>query len=114
MAKSNVELTSASKPIKILRAKQSSMEQSTPPRVSPLERIVTPTGTTPPRTSPGLLAGHYASCKFTEPPSPSALPLPPLHWMQTTRVVLPLRSCSSVEEPEKLVRELKILLKVQA
>jgi hypothetical protein len=39
------------------------------------------------RTSPGLVAGHYAGCKFTEPPLPSALPQPPQHWLQPTNTI---------------------------
>lgn len=66
-----------------------------------------------PRTSPGLLAGHYAGCKFSEPPSPSALPLPPKHWMQTSRSVrLPL--CTTKSDHIDMASQLKILLKVQA
>ncbi|KAJ8968008.1 hypothetical protein NQ314_002542 [Rhamnusium bicolor] len=66
-----------------------------------------------PRTSPGLLAGHYAGCKFSEPPLPSALPLPPQHWMQTTRSVrLPFHSTKS--DHSDVAQQLKVLLKVQA
>lgn len=65
------------------------------------------------RTSPGLLAGHYAGCKFSEPPSPSALPLPPQHWMQATRSVrLPFHSMKS--DHNDVANQLKVLLKVQA
>lgn len=67
-----------------------------------------------PRTSPGLLAGHYAGCKFSEPPSPSALPLPPKHWMQTNRAVrLPFHS-SIKSDYSDVAQQLKVLLKVQA
>lgn len=69
-----------------------------------------------PRTSPGLLAGHYAGCKWTEPPLPSALPLPPQHWMmQTSRAVLHphLYPKNSVQQPD-IAQQLKVLLKVQA
>lgn len=66
-----------------------------------------------PRTSPGLLAGHYAGCKFSEPPSPSALPLPPKHWTQTTRSVrLPFHTPKS--DYIDMASQLKIMLKVQA
>lgn len=71
---------------------------------------------TSPRTSPGLLAGHYAGCKFTEPPLPSALPPPPKHWMQAPHVT---RSTFKPEVSEQLKQldishQLKVLLKVQA
>lgn len=73
---------------------------------------------TSPRTSPGLLAGHYAGCKFTEPPLPSALPPPPKHWMQMQH---PIRSTTMSYKPEvpeqqqlDISHQLKVLLKVQA
>lgn len=73
---------------------------------------------TSPRTSPGLLAGHYAGCKFTEPPLPSALPPPPQHWMQAPHhgaAVFHHQTIAFVkQEPEQLAHQLKILLKVQA
>lgn len=68
-----------------------------------------------PRTSPGLLAGHYAGCKFTEPPLPSALPPPPKHWIQTSH---PVWTTFKPEVPEQqsldIAHQLKVLLKVQA
>lgn len=69
-----------------------------------------------PRTSPGLLAGHYAGCKWNEPPLPSALPLPPQHWMMQTSlsVLHPHRFVKgSVQQPD-IAQQLKVLLKVQA
>lgn len=69
-----------------------------------------------PRTSPGLLAGHYAGCKFTEPPLPSALPLPPQHWMQQNQSHV-LRTYVKKEKNTDLpdiAHQLKVLLKVQA
>ncbi|KAL1506502.1 hypothetical protein ABEB36_005853 [Hypothenemus hampei] len=69
------------------------------------------------RSSPGLVAGYYASCKFSEPPSASALPLPPVHWMITHQsVMLPfqaidMRPCSVEQD---FTHQLKLLLKVQA
>lgn len=67
------------------------------------------------RTSPGLLAGHYAGCKFSDPPLPSTLPLPPKHWMQTGRLVLmPFHSSAKSEHCIDGTHQLKVLLKVQA
>lgn len=67
-----------------------------------------------PRTSPGLLAGHYAGCKFSEPPLPSALPLPPQHWMQTTTRTLQLPFHLNKSNHSDVAQQLKMLLKVQA
>lgn len=65
-----------------------------------------------PRTSPGLLAGHYAGCKWTEPPLPSALPLPPQQWMVQTSHHFANRG-NSIQQPD-IAQQLKVLLKVQA
>lgn len=66
---------------------------------------------TSPRMSPGVLAGHYAGCKWSEPPLPSALPRPPQHWMPTSSVKHVFRP----EKPEQPnAYQLKVLLKVQA
>ncbi|KAG5875387.1 hypothetical protein JTB14_023361 [Gonioctena quinquepunctata] len=66
-----------------------------------------------PRTSPGLVAGHYAGCKFSEPPLPSALPLPPQHWMQSSRTLrLPFHPV--VSDHRDVTQQLRMLLKVQA
>lgn len=76
-----------------------------------------PNGTSSsPRTSPGLLAGHYAGCKFSEPPLPSALPLPPQHWMQQPNCNTSMTLSPSIKHhPEMdIAHQLKILLKVQA
>ncbi|CAG9818364.1 unnamed protein product [Phaedon cochleariae] len=68
-----------------------------------------------PRSVPGLVAGHYAGCKFSEPPLPSALPLPPKHWMQTSRSIrLPFHSIATVIDHRDVTQQLKMLLKVQA
>lgn len=81
-------------------------------RLSPV-RVSSGSQASSPRTSPGLLAGHYAGCKWTEPPLPSALPLPPQHWMQTSRPVVHLFSKEKTEQPD-IAQQLKVLLKVQA
>lgn len=67
-----------------------------------------------PRTSPGLVAGHYAGCKWTEPPLPSALPLPPKHWMQTTSASHSGIFSYGKKCQEDIAMQLKVLLKVQA
>ncbi|KAJ3665741.1 hypothetical protein Zmor_001220 [Zophobas morio] len=58
-------------------------------------------------------AGHYAGCKWTEPPLPSALPPPPQHWMQAPHShSLPFRQPKP--EQQDIDAQLKVLLKVQA
>ncbi|KAK9747395.1 hypothetical protein QE152_g5340 [Popillia japonica] len=91
-------------------ANQSNMTSSPTRGQSPLKS---------PRTSPGLLAGHYAGCKFTEPPLPSALPPPPKHW--TMQMQHPTRTTTTMFKPEvpelqklDIAHQLKVLLKVQA
>ncbi|XP_064212087.1 proline-rich nuclear receptor coactivator 2 [Tribolium castaneum] len=67
-------------------------------------------------TSPTTVgAGHYAGCKWTEPPLPSALPPPPQHWMQAppSSRVLPFRQPPKPEQHD-IENQLKVLLKVQA
>lgn len=62
--------------------------------------------------SPSSACCNYAGPKFSEPPSPAALPKPPLHWM----------SCGALERtpaapPElclEMTNRLKLLLKVNA
>ncbi|EEZ99100.2 hypothetical protein TcasGA2_TC004991 [Tribolium castaneum] len=63
----------------------------------------------------GVGAGHYAGCKWTEPPLPSALPPPPQHWMQAppSSRVLPFRQPPKPEQHD-IENQLKVLLKVQA
>lgn len=82
-------------------------------RLSPV-RVPSNSQGSSPRTSPGLLAGHYAGCKWNEPPLPSALPLPPQHWMlETSHPVLHFSNKNSVQQPD-IAQQLKVLLKVQA
>lgn len=81
-------------------------------RLSPVRVSPNSQGSSP-RTSPGLLAGHYAGCKWTEPPSPSALPLPPRHWMQSPHGVLHSFSIEKPKQPD-IAQQLKVLLKVNA
>ncbi|KAK9872708.1 hypothetical protein WA026_023413 [Henosepilachna vigintioctopunctata] len=55
---------------------------------------------------------QYAGCKWTEPPSPSALPHPPKHWMQTSKIFArPFQVCQTEQD---FSQQLKVLLKVQA
>ncbi|CAH0559408.1 unnamed protein product [Brassicogethes aeneus] len=84
--------------------KGGTVSPTTPPRRQ------SPTGSISPnlRTSPG----HYAGCKFSEPPLPSALPLPPQHWMQAPHTANILPFCAT--KSEQLAHQLKVLLKVQA
>jgi len=70
-----------------------------------------------PRLSPGLLAGHYAGCKWSEPPSPSTLPAPPQHWMQATSphsIIVPFHEKPNLVGQHDIATQLKVLLKVQA
>lgn len=83
-----------------------------------------PTGTPKqgsPRTSPGLLARHYAGCKFSEPPAPAMLPLPPQHWTLTQSsayIMAPTDGTAHLfalsHQQQCLTQQLKVLLKVQA
>lgn len=110
--------------VKVSNAHQgSSMQRSLPNKNEPHQPKLTPVRVQPqspqdsskssPRTSPGLLAGHYAGCKFSEPPLPSALPLPPEHWKTTTRA-LQLTFHSNKSDHNDVAQQLKVLLKVQA
>ncbi|KAL3278903.1 hypothetical protein HHI36_016423 [Cryptolaemus montrouzieri] len=58
---------------------------------------------------------QYAGCKWTEPPSPSTVPHPPLHWMQRSSQPLFARPFQSICQTENdIAHQLKVLLKVQA
>lgn len=85
-------------------------------------------GSTSPRTSPGLLCGHFAGGKWSEPPSPCDVPIPPQQWTQlfasakTTASIaiqkqMPSRQCYSKRTDfamHDVAQHLKMLLKVQA
>ncbi|XP_077544265.1 uncharacterized protein LOC144156235 [Haemaphysalis longicornis] len=58
-------------------------------------------------SSPPPGANNYAGPKFSEPPSPAALPQPPTHW------VAPLPDVSN-EVCLQMTNQLKMLLKVNA
>lgn len=58
-------------------------------------------------SSPPL--GHYAGPKFSEPPSPAALPRPPVHWMSCGAL-----QAASPEVCREMTNQLKTLLKVNA
>lgn len=57
--------------------------------------------------SPATIAA-YAGAKFSEPPSPTVLPKPPVHWFSFEEVPKPPHSCSQITVA------LKGLLNVQA
>ncbi|XP_050297194.1 proline-rich nuclear receptor coactivator 2-like [Anthonomus grandis grandis] len=94
-----------------------SSQGGSPLRLSPVRR--SPSRSPSPRSSPGLIAGFYAGCKFTEPPSASALPLPPEHWMESKKsVISPFQVINYPSAANQchhdFTQQLKLLLKVQA
>lgn len=101
---------------------QNTIQKSSPlrgesvPRLNATTKRQSPQGPGP-RTSPGLVAGHYAGCKFSEPPLPSALPLPPKHWMQIARpssLNFHTAAAALTSDHKDVTQQLKMLLKVQA
>lgn len=102
----------------------SEQQQQPPlPRFYSQGKTSSPTGTPKqgsPRTSPGLLARHYAGCKFSEPPAPAMLPLPPQHWTltQSSAHMAPTDGTAQLfalsHQQQCLTQQLKVLLKVQA
>lgn len=74
------------------------------PRASPSKE-----GST--RSSP-TIGGHYAGAKFSEPPAPTSLPKPPIHW--TSLMTGPLTIRERIDSSLDVSHQLKILLNVQA
>lgn len=82
-----------------------------------LKPRISPSKEGSPRTSP-TLGVFYAGAKFSEPPSPTALPKPPTHWTSCMYVesgsTFPLISPQRPEKCREISNQLKILLNVSA
>ncbi|XP_064469858.1 proline-rich nuclear receptor coactivator 2-like [Ornithodoros turicata] len=79
-------------------------------RGSPRAKGYSPSNAMPRKSPPN---GLYAGPRFSEPPSPTALPKPPLHWTDCA----PAKPLQKEQQPEvcvELTNRLKVLLKVQA
>lgn len=66
-----------------------------------------------PRTSPSL-GGFYAGAKFSEPPSPAALPKPPMHWTSAKGIFMATGCSFPSERADMITGHLKMLLNVSA
>lgn len=77
----------------------------TPPAAKNSGRV--PMFTKSASSSPPL--GHYAGPKFSESPSPAALPRPPVHWVSCGAL-----QAASPEVCREMTNRLKTLLKVNA
>lgn len=74
-----------------------------------------PSSTSPSsRTSPGLLAGHFAGGKWSEPPSPASLPKPPQHWTQLIFNNNCSKFANSKLQQTDIASQSKVLLNVRA
>lgn len=135
VVKSSVYNKSSVTPIRIKHRQHETGECVKNTRVKPVEKVIqnsSPTtvrqGTsnTKHRASPSkkeiprvypIFGAFYAGAKFSEPPSPTALPKPPSHWTATLYMsssgALPLFLSSRVDKCHEL-SHLKMLLNVPA
>lgn len=135
MFKSSVCNKSSVTPIRIKHRQGEPGECFKNTRVKPVERVIhnslpttvrQGTADTKHRASPSkegslrlspTLGTFYAGAKFSEPPSPTALPKPPSHWTATLYMsssgALPLFLSSRMDKCHE-IRHLKMLLNVPA